>query len=101
MVDACKYLESSRAFMFGREKVRVLHYLVTLADFLLVPNNAYLAYHRNVQIAQEKLYEEIGQLKYQNSNNTQAMEELNQLKNSTSWKITAPLRKIMKLIHKG
>ena len=75
--------------------------LETLADFLLVPNNEYLACQRNVQKAQEKLYEEIGQLKYQNSNNAQAMEELNQLKNSTSWKITAPLRKIMKLIHKG
>ena len=34
-MDECKYLESSRAFMFGREKVKVLHYLVTLTNFLL------------------------------------------------------------------
>ena len=82
--------------------------LETLADFLLVPNNEYLANQRNAQKTIQDLYDQIGQLTYRLSiapreqeDYSWALEELNKLKNSTSWKITAPLRRIMNLIHKG
>ena len=87
--------------------------LETLADFLLVPNNQLIEYQRNTQNTQHQLYDRIGQLEYhlsvaqqeladakaaleiaQQEKNARywAEEELRKLKNSTSWKITKPLR---------
>ena len=89
--------------------------LETLADFLLVPNNELIAYQRNAQKAIQDLYDQIGQLNYELSvlreakasrdatvqemthkcNAAQA--ELENLKHSTSWKVTKPLRWLSRL----
>lgn len=81
--------------------------LETLADFLHVPNNEYLAYQHSAQKLQQDLYDQIGRLKYELSvlqgespANNAALEELYRIQNSLSWKITKPLRWAVALLRK-
>ena len=92
----------------------------TLADFLQVPNNEYLASQNSAKNTQQELYDRIGQLEYKLSVAQQetaeaksalaavmdrpdhgwAVEELNKIRSSTSWKITKPLRRTAESLRK-